>query len=60
MTVAEITQSNSQRKVSILGGDSISHFEKKCSYEHVSDGRSLPRGRERKLSESANTINIEW
>ena len=43
LTVAEITQSNSERKVSILGGDSISHCEKKSSYEHVSDGRWLTR-----------------
>jgi hypothetical protein len=43
LTISEITQSNSERKVSILGGDSISQCEKKVHISHVSDGRWLPR-----------------
>lgn len=41
LAVPEITQSNSERKVNNLGGGSISHCEKKSSYELVFDGRCL-------------------
>jgi hypothetical protein len=36
-------QGDSWGKVSILGDDSIGHWEKKSSYEHVSDSEWLPR-----------------
>jgi len=36
-------QSNSVGKITILGGDSISHCEEKISYKHVSNSEWLLR-----------------
>jgi hypothetical protein len=36
-------QGDLEGKVNIFGGDNIGHFEKKGSYEHVSNSDGLPR-----------------
>jgi hypothetical protein len=38
-----LVQDDSEGKVNILGGDTISHCKEECSYEHVSNYERLPR-----------------